>query len=64
VKRQLYAKYGVAEYWVIDPENRSVDIYRLVGQTLERIATLMDDDVIMSPILPDFQLRIAAIFIP
>lgn len=63
VKRQLYAKYGVAEYWVIDPENRSVDIYRLLGHTLERIATLMDDEVITSPILPDFQLKIATIFI-
>lgn len=64
VKRQLNAKYGVAEYWVIDPENRSVDIYRLLGQTLERIATLMDDEQITSPMLPDFQLEIPAIFIP
>jgi Uma2 family endonuclease len=63
VKRQLYAKYGVAEYWVIDPENRSVDIYRLMDQTLERIATLIDDEVITSPILPDFQLKVSAIFI-
>lgn len=64
VKRQLYAKYGVAEYWVIDPENRSVDIYRLLGQTLERIATLMDEEQITSPMLPSFQLEIPAIFIP
>lgn len=63
VKRQLYAKYGVTEYWVIDPENRSVDIYRLRGLTLEKTATLMDDEEITSPILPGFQLKVAAIFI-
>ncbi len=63
VKRQLYAKYGVAEYWVFDPENRSVDIYRLVGQTLEIIATLINDEEITSPILPGFHLKVSAIFI-
>lgn len=29
VKRQLYAKYGVAEYWIVDNEDRSIAIYRL-----------------------------------
>ena len=29
-KLKLYARYGVAEYWVIDPEVCSAEIYRLV----------------------------------
>src|SRR5437870_12761183 len=29
VKRQLYGKCGIAEYWVVDPENRLVEVYRL-----------------------------------
>jgi Uma2 family endonuclease len=62
VKRQLYAKYGVQEYWVIDPENRSVEMYRLVGPSLERIATLVHDDEITSPIIPGFELKVSAIF--
>jgi Uma2 family endonuclease len=62
VKRQLYAKYGVKEYWAVDPENHSVEIYRLLGQTLESVATLMDDDEITSPMLPSFQLKVSAIF--
>ncbi len=63
VKCQLYAKYGVLEYWVIDPEDRTVAIYRLSGSTLERTATLMDDDKLTSPILPGFELNLSAIFI-
>jgi Uma2 family endonuclease len=62
VKRQLYAKYGVKEYWAVDPENRSVDVYRLVEQNLVEIATLMDHDEISSPMLPRFQLKVSAIF--
>lgn len=62
VKRQLYAKYGVEEYWIVDPENRSVLIYRLEGPSLEQIAMLMNDDEISSPILPGFQLKVSGIF--
>ena len=62
VKRQLYAKYGVEEYWVVDVQNRSVLIYRLRGQNLEETATLGDDDEITSPILPGFQLKVRTIF--
>jgi Uma2 family endonuclease len=64
VKRQLYAKYGVAEYWVIEPENRSVDVYRLHHQNLDRIATLTNDAELTSSILPGFHLKVSAIFIP
>lgn len=62
VKRQLYAKYGVEEYWVVDAENGSVLIHRLGGQTLEELAILKDDDEITSPILPGFWLRVRSIF--
>jgi Uma2 family endonuclease len=42
VKRQLYAKYGVAEYGVVDPENRAAETFgRLSGQTLGSSANLM-----------------------
>jgi Uma2 family endonuclease len=62
VKRQLYAKYGVAEYWVVDAENTSVEIYRSAGQRLELFATLIDEDAITSPMLPGFALPVSAVF--
>jgi Uma2 family endonuclease len=62
VKRKLYAKYGVKEYWIVDTENLSILIFHLHGQTLEQIATLTGDDELTSPSLPGFQLQANAIF--
>lgn len=61
-KRQLYAKYGVEEYWIADSENRQVLILRLQVETLEGIATLTSDDVVTSPLLPGFDLKVSTIF--
>ncbi len=62
VKRQLYGKYGVKEYWIVDSENRSVLVFRLHAQTLEEISTLTSNDELTSPLLPGFQLKLDAIF--
>ncbi len=62
VKRQLYSKYGVKEYWIVDREDRSVLILSLQDRTLEEIATLRDDDIITSPLLPGFELTVRTIF--
>lgn len=62
VKRQLYAKYGVKEYWIVDPDNRSILIFRLGEQKLQEIATLKADDELTSPIFPAFELKVSAIF--
>ena len=62
VKRQLYGKYGVEEYWVVDPENRTVEIYRLLQRSLEKVVTFADQDTLTSPILPGFELYVHTIF--
>ena len=62
VKRQLYAKYGIAEYWIVDSENRLVEVYRLRGARLESVASLREGDQVTTPLLHDFRLDVAAIF--
>jgi Uma2 family endonuclease len=61
-KRQLYAKHGVSEYWIVDSENRSIEIYRLNGPSLDLAALLRNDDEITSPVLPGFSCPLAKIF--
>jgi Uma2 family endonuclease len=61
-KHRLYGKYGVEEYWIVDSENSSVSIFRLEGQTLNEIATLIGEDELTSPLLPGFRLPVSGIF--
>jgi Uma2 family endonuclease len=62
VKRQLYGKYGIKEYWVVDSENRLVEVYRLEEDRLESVTTLRNDDEIITPLLPEFRLSVSTIF--
>jgi Uma2 family endonuclease len=64
LKRDLYAQYGVAEYWLIDPRNRTVNIYRLAGTKYDAPLTLADGDQITSPLLPGFQPGVSDILLP
>lgn len=62
VKRQLYGKYGVGEYWVIDTDSRQVDVYRLQGQKLESAGTFRNSDEVETPLLPGFILPVTMVF--
>lgn len=62
LKRKLYAVYGVDEYWIVDPLQQAVEIYRRAAGQLERAATLRAGDTLRSPLLPDFALPVAAVF--
>jgi Uma2 family endonuclease len=62
VKRQVYGKNGVKEYWIADPLNRSLEIYRLKRHNLVLVATLIDEDEILSPVLPEFKCKARQFF--
>jgi Uma2 family endonuclease len=58
IKRNLYSERGVSEYWIVDPENRAVEIYRRGEGGLEFFASLRGADTVTSEVLPGF--RVAA----
>ena len=35
IKKKLYARHGVREYWIVDPERETVDVFRLKGREFE-----------------------------
>jgi Uma2 family endonuclease len=56
IKLKLYGKFGVQEYWIIDPEGPSAEIYRCGDKGLDLVANLSPTDALTSPIFPGFSL--------
>jgi Uma2 family endonuclease len=63
IKRQLFDRAGVQEYWVVDPAGRAVAVYLRGGDgILERRASLTAADSLTSPRLPGFSLALTKLF--
>jgi Uma2 family endonuclease len=61
-KRKLYGKFGVKEYWILDPKTPSVEIYRLTDKGMKLTQTCKGNDEITTPLLPDFICKASSLF--
>jgi Uma2 family endonuclease len=61
-KLKLYSTQGVREYWIIDHIAQRVEVYRRDQAQLSLVVTLLIDDVITSPLLPNFTCQVARLF--
>jgi Uma2 family endonuclease len=64
IKRRLYERFGVDEYWIVDPELDAIDVYRLVDSRYQRTAQLSLEagDVLTTELLPGLRLPLSTIF--
>jgi Uma2 family endonuclease len=62
IKLKLYSRRGVLEYWIVNWQARSVEVYRRGETILKHISTLYEDDVLQSPHLPGFRCQVSQIF--
>jgi len=61
-KRQLYAKYGVKEYWLVVLEARAIERYVLDEEILKLQSRFEERDELTSALLPGFSCTVASIF--
>ena len=60
-KRQLYERHGVKEYWLVDPDERSVEVLSL-GQGSYESLGVVRSGTIRSRLLSDFMTTVDAVF--
>ena len=64
IKRRLYERAGVSEYWVVDPELDVVRVYQREGETFARPVELSAEagDVLTTTLLSGLELPVARVF--
>src|SRR3972149_6548820 len=62
IKRKLYAKFGVKEYWIVDPEGKNVEVMELEEKGFRTVAIFKSNDVLTSKTFPGLNLRIKEVF--
>jgi Uma2 family endonuclease len=61
-KKSLYGKFGVREYWIVDPGGKTIEILRQGQSGLETARVFNAAMSLETDLLPDFQMALDGIF--
>lgn len=64
IKQRLYGRFGVTEYWIVDPKTDTVRVYRREGDTFGIPVELSREagDILTTALLPGLELPLPRIF--
>jgi Uma2 family endonuclease len=62
-KKEIYERVGVAEYWIVDPQYREIEIYALTAGRyhLHSAATVLEGELV-SRLFPELKLILTELF--
>lgn len=61
-KREEYAKAGISEYWIVDPQEKQITVLALEEQTYREHGVFKSGTVATSILLPGFSASVDAVF--
>jgi Uma2 family endonuclease len=62
VKRGAYERWGVLEYWMLDPFRKGADVWERNAGELLRSLSASSGDVLTTPLLPGLEIPLAEVF--
>ena len=64
IKFHLYARAGVREYWIVDLERRTIEVFALRGHSFALLNRYESGETVRSEVLPDFEVAVEAVCPP
>lgn len=58
VKARRYARAGIPHYWIVDPQIRTIETYRLAEDRYELVAAFGPGETLRTECFPDFELPV------
>ena len=62
LKRRIYAEHGVSEYWLVDPDARTISVMSLQDKDFREVGNYGVGEVLSSPTLEGLVLDLTRIF--
>ncbi len=62
VKKDLYARYSVQEYWLVDLQKRWIEVHKLVENKYELVGIFSASDMLSTPLLSKLNLQVSGVF--
>ena len=62
IKKSLYEKYGVLEYWIVDPEEQAIEVYVLKENKFILLGRFSRDESMESEVLGGLKIAARGIF--
>ena len=61
-KMRVYSQFGVREYWIVDPEEETIELHQRVGEKLQLARKFAAEETFQTSLLPGFQMQVRSIF--